>query len=545
MKKKLQVFISSTYLDLQSERQAAVQAILNAGHIPAGMELFRAGNDSQLSTIKKWIDDSDVYMLILGGKYGSLDRNTGKSYTQIEYEYAIEKGILVFAVVLNDSYLYSKAILKHDVIEKENINQYNDFKKLVMSKTIKFINDEKNIAIAIHGTLSEFLNEYDLKGWVRDQKPEDTTALIEAANQYDLALQMSNTAFDYRASIKLFENVFKIREKRLGQSNKLTIDALDGLIIAHSKIGESKKAVELRNEKLKIIKGIYGDNHINVVALYREIAYGLDHYAEYETALTYFHEALSILKKYHSDLDSEIAYTNSGIGYIYNRLEQYNNALDFYNNALSYADNHESDNMSRAAFIYNGIGTAYSIIDYEKSLFYLKKALYLRQLLVAQKENEPWQVANTFANIGKTYYLNHSYDNALENFEKALDLRKADISPLNLATTYTDIAKLYITMNIKLDYSVQILKEALLIRERFLGTENILVSDVFYLLASIYEIKHEYEIALEYSLSAYRIAKKNHRKISHTYNQVKNLFEKTTIRRMSIDEWIDFRLTGI
>jgi len=44
--KKLQVFVSSTYRDLKPERQAAVEAILKAGHIPAGMELFSAGSES-------------------------------------------------------------------------------------------------------------------------------------------------------------------------------------------------------------------------------------------------------------------------------------------------------------------------------------------------------------------------------------------------------------------------------------------------------------------------------------------------------------------
>nr|WP_310602985.1 DUF4062 domain-containing protein [Anaerosporobacter sp.] len=61
MEKKLQVFISSTYVDLKEERQEAVQAVLEAGHIPAGMELFRAGNDSQLDVVKKWIEQSDIY----------------------------------------------------------------------------------------------------------------------------------------------------------------------------------------------------------------------------------------------------------------------------------------------------------------------------------------------------------------------------------------------------------------------------------------------------------------------------------------------------
>ena len=56
MKKKLQVFISSTYKDMLVERQAAVEAVLRAGHIPAGMELFAAGDESQLETIRRWIE---------------------------------------------------------------------------------------------------------------------------------------------------------------------------------------------------------------------------------------------------------------------------------------------------------------------------------------------------------------------------------------------------------------------------------------------------------------------------------------------------------
>src|SRR5580658_4617871 len=88
LKKKLQVFISSTYTDLLAERQAAVDAILRAGHIPAGMELFAAGDESQLETIRRWIDDSDVFMLILGGRYGSIDPKSKKSYIELEYDYA-------------------------------------------------------------------------------------------------------------------------------------------------------------------------------------------------------------------------------------------------------------------------------------------------------------------------------------------------------------------------------------------------------------------------------------------------------------------------
>jgi len=72
MRKRHQVFVSSTYTDMRPERHAAVESILKAGHIPAGMELFTAGDQIQiqLQVIRRWIEESDAFLLILGGRYG-------------------------------------------------------------------------------------------------------------------------------------------------------------------------------------------------------------------------------------------------------------------------------------------------------------------------------------------------------------------------------------------------------------------------------------------------------------------------------------------
>ena len=104
-KKKMQVFVSSTYEDLRAERQAAVAAILSAGHIPAGMELFTAGDQSQLEVIYRWIDESDVFMLILGGRYGTVEKRSAKSYIHLEYEYALKQEKPFFAVVITEEHL--------------------------------------------------------------------------------------------------------------------------------------------------------------------------------------------------------------------------------------------------------------------------------------------------------------------------------------------------------------------------------------------------------------------------------------------------------
>ena len=93
---------------MKDERQAAVEAILRSGNIPAGMELFAAGDKSQLETITRWIDDSDIYLLLLGGRYGTIESNTGKSYTEIEYDYAKSNNKPLFAIVINETYLDNK-----------------------------------------------------------------------------------------------------------------------------------------------------------------------------------------------------------------------------------------------------------------------------------------------------------------------------------------------------------------------------------------------------------------------------------------------------
>lgn len=90
MDKRYQVFISSTFKDLVDERQETLKAVLEVNHMPAGMELFPASDDKAWNLIKDVIDASDYYILIVGGRYGSLDEE-GISYTEKEYDYAVEK----------------------------------------------------------------------------------------------------------------------------------------------------------------------------------------------------------------------------------------------------------------------------------------------------------------------------------------------------------------------------------------------------------------------------------------------------------------------
>lgn len=215
MNKKLQVFVSSTYEDLKEERQAAVEAILDAGHIPAGMELFKAGK-SQMKTIQKWIDESDVYMLILGGRYGSIEEESGLSYTELEYRYALSKNMPVFAVLLGDSFLFTKAASKGKdaIFEKDNIGKYDSFKEFIKTNIVKFSDNKDQILSNIHSQLNSLINddEYNLSGWTRNVTNKNISTLLDENNLLKIQTQELQTKLDLiskKASDTLFDVMYK------------------------------------------------------------------------------------------------------------------------------------------------------------------------------------------------------------------------------------------------------------------------------------------------------------------------------------------------
>jgi len=198
-RKKYQVFISSTFTDMKNERQAAVEAILTAGHIPAGMELFSAGDESQLEVIKQWIVDSDIYVLILGATYGSLEPKSRRSYTELEYDFAVKNNKPHFALVLSDEAVNLKR-QELGITVVDNPDHLSDFRKKVLSKIASIIHDTKDIQISIFKSLREIEHRKSVVGWVRGDAADNTplvneiTRLTDKNQQLESELQAAKSA---------------------------------------------------------------------------------------------------------------------------------------------------------------------------------------------------------------------------------------------------------------------------------------------------------------------------------------------------------------
>ena len=176
MNKKYQVFVSSTYNDLKEERLAVTQLLLKMGFIPVGMEQFPASNMSQMEYIKMMLDSCDYYLLILAGKYGSIDTD-GIGFTEKEYDYAIEKGIPVMSILVRDIGKLENAKCEEADARRALLKKFRD--KVSTGKMVDFYTDLGSLTTVVATAVHSCVQLFPAKGWIRGETT-DGTADIEA-----------------------------------------------------------------------------------------------------------------------------------------------------------------------------------------------------------------------------------------------------------------------------------------------------------------------------------------------------------------------------
>jgi len=96
------VFISSTIVDLPNERKAAYNAVTRTGAFPVMSEItIEAQNADSLTTCLNKVKESDIYVLILGGRYG-WQPDGKESITELEFQTAMNCKIPI--LVFNTTY---------------------------------------------------------------------------------------------------------------------------------------------------------------------------------------------------------------------------------------------------------------------------------------------------------------------------------------------------------------------------------------------------------------------------------------------------------
>jgi hypothetical protein len=175
MDKRYQVFVSSTYEDLQEERQQVMHALLELDCIPAGMELFPAADEDQWTLIGKVIEDCDYYVVIVGGRYGSVD-GAGMGYTEKEYRYALERGKPIVAFLHKDPDSLPVKRAEADPGLKAKLIA---FRELCEKKMCKYWASPAELGSMVSRSLVRLTKTHAAVGWVRGDMVPDTETTSE------------------------------------------------------------------------------------------------------------------------------------------------------------------------------------------------------------------------------------------------------------------------------------------------------------------------------------------------------------------------------
>lgn len=164
VEKREQVFISSTFKDLVEERRAVLQTLLEADCIPAGMELFPASDDEKFDLIKRVIDLCDYYVVIVGGRYGSVDAQEQLSYTEMEFDYAVKTKKPVLGFLHGDPGKIPGEKLDLNAGHRKKLDA---FRAKIEQKMVKYWHEPRDLPGQVALAIMQIRKTHPAEGWIR------------------------------------------------------------------------------------------------------------------------------------------------------------------------------------------------------------------------------------------------------------------------------------------------------------------------------------------------------------------------------------------
>lgn len=153
---KKTIFISSTFRDLIPHRNQIWKVLTDFDVNIKGMEEFGARKSAPLQTCIDEIESSDIYIGVISMCYGSIDELTQKSFTQLEYEKAKEKGIEILIYLIDES---NGEVRTSHIDFGENYYNLLNFKKILKrNHTVDFFINEIDLGQKVFKKLEKLLS---------------------------------------------------------------------------------------------------------------------------------------------------------------------------------------------------------------------------------------------------------------------------------------------------------------------------------------------------------------------------------------------------
>ena len=209
--------------------------------------------------------------------------------------------------------------------------------------------------------------------------------------------------------------------------------------------------------------------------------------SDHQKALEYQFLALAAYEKGHRLKGIYQAYNN--IAGLYLATHDYDKAIDYLNKAADIGKT--NDSFVDYGNLYHNLGVTHS----HKKEFEKAKEYFLKSLEIRQQRNDIYGQSVVHHDFAEALYESGDSKEAATNYEKSLVFARQINAPPVIASSLTNLAKIYVERG-ELTKAEASLKETQLLLEK---TQNKIMQQAVYgTYADLYEKKNDYRKALEY-----------------------------------------------
>ena len=217
MNVRYQVFVSSTYSDLKEEREHVIHELTRIGYIAVGMEQFPATPEEQMEYIERVIDESDYYVVIVRGKYGSLAAD-GLSFTEKEFDYAVKTNKPAIAFIYRDPGSIKINETDDDLNKAAKLKDF--LQKLQARRNVKYWDNKVDLTASIKDSVNDLIRRKPGVGWIRGDQAIDPKIVNDLER-----LRRENLDLAQKLEIRKNEEIIGSSLNRVGRgfNHKLNI----------------------------------------------------------------------------------------------------------------------------------------------------------------------------------------------------------------------------------------------------------------------------------------------------------------------------------
>lgn len=194
MERLYTAFVSSTFLDLQAERQRLVQVLLAQQCVPLGMEFFPSTGKSQWPIIQDTMEAADFCIFVVAGRYGSMSDEAGLSWTHKEFREAVRRSKPIVGILHRNAGRLPADSCERSAKARSALAR---FRTEIESHTVcRFYESEADLVEAVTTSIGALKSDNIIDGWV----PVRGLPVIAPESDFDRVYEFVSSEWSYQRS---------------------------------------------------------------------------------------------------------------------------------------------------------------------------------------------------------------------------------------------------------------------------------------------------------------------------------------------------------